>query len=149
MPQMQLPIFPPGSTPINSNLSFIRKEGIVTYIYGCLPVFQHKTDDLRTFRMIISQFYVNGSAKQADLCRAFGISSISLKRSVKLYMEKGPAGFFEDRKRRGSAVLTHDVMEKAQALLNEGKNITEVAAELGLKRDTLDKAVRKKRLKKK
>jgi transposase-like protein len=99
--------------------------------------------------MIISQFYVNGSVKQADLCRAFGISKISVKRSVKLYREKGPKGFYEERRQRGPAVLTEEVLEKAQQILDEGKTISAVSKTLGLKRDTVDKAVRKGRLKKK
>jgi transposase-like protein len=149
MPQLQLPVFPPGSTPINNDMCFIRKKETITYIYGNLPVFQHHVNDLQTFRMIISQFYVNGSAKQADLCRAFGISKISVKRSVKLYREKGPKGFYEERRRRGPAVLTEEVLAKAQQILEEGKTVSDVSQTLGLKRDTVDKAVRAGRLKKK
>lgn len=44
-------------------------------------------------RMITCQLYVNGSASQAELCRVFGVSKISMLRSVKLYREKGMAGF--------------------------------------------------------
>ena len=149
MPQLQLPVFPPGSTPINNDMCFIREKETITYIYGNLPVFQHHINDLQTFRMIISQFYVNGSVKQADLCRAFGISKISVKRSVKLYREKGPKGFYEERRRRGPAVLTEEVLAKAQQILEEGKTVSDVSQTLGLKRDTVDKAVRAGRLKKK
>jgi hypothetical protein len=35
--------------------------------------------------MITSQFCVNGCAKQSDIIRAFGVTSISVKRSVKTY----------------------------------------------------------------
>ena len=106
MPQLQLPIFPKGMTMINSNLGVMTQDGTVTYIYGSLPIFSHAVDDLKTFRMITSQLYVNGSAKQAEICRAFGVSRISVKRSVKLYREKGIAGFFEKPLCRGPAVLT-------------------------------------------
>ena len=43
--------------------------------------------------MFTSQLYINGSASQAEICRAFGVSKISVLRSVKLYREKGMAGF--------------------------------------------------------
>jgi transposase-like protein len=142
MPQLQLPIFPEGTTLINANLGFIREDNRITYIYGNLPIFTHDVDDHRTFRMITSQLYVNGSAKQSEICRAFGVSPISVKRSVKLYREKGMAGFFEEPKRRGAAVLTPPVVEKAQELLDTGHEIAAVAKELGLKRDTLRKAVK-------
>lgn len=146
MPQLQLPIFPEGMTPINQNLGFVRQDSTVTYIYGSLPVFTHDVDDMRTFRMISSQLYVNGSATQAEICRAFGVSKISVKRSVKLYRKKGMAGFFAEPKRRGSAVLTPPVLDKVQGLLDAGKSIPETAKELALKADTLRKAVQAGRL---
>jgi len=141
MPQLQLPIFPEGMTPINSNLAFVRKDRTITYVYGSLPIFSHDVDDMRTFRMFTSQLYVNGSAKQAEICRAFGVSRISLKRSVKLYREKGMAGFFEEPKRRGPAVLTSPVLKQVQELLDNDRSIPEIARELNLKADTLRKAV--------
>jgi len=141
MPQLQLPIFPEGMTMINANLGVMTQDGTVTYIYGNLPVFTHAVDDQKTFRMITSQLYVNGSAKQADICRAFGVSKISLKRSVKLYREKGIAGFFEQPNRRGPAVLTPVVLKKVQAMLDEEKSIPEISKQMELKADTLRKAV--------
>ena len=39
MPQMQLPFFPPGATPINNNIGFIRDNDQITYIYGHLTIF--------------------------------------------------------------------------------------------------------------
>ncbi len=141
MPQLQLPIFPEGSTLINQNLGFVKKDETVTYIYGSLPIFSHDVDDMQTFRMFTSQLYINGNASQVEICRAFGVSKISVKRSVKLYREKGSAGFFAEPNRRGSAVLTPPVLEKIQGLLDIGRSIPEIAGELSLKADTLRKAV--------
>ncbi len=141
MPQLQLPIFPKGMTLINANLGIMTQDGTVTYIYGSLPIFSHAVDDLKTFRMITSQLYVNGSAKQAEICRAFGVSRISMKRSVKIYREKGIAGFFEKPRQRGPAVLIPHVLEKVQSMLDSGQPIPEIARELDLKADTLRKAV--------
>jgi len=142
MPQLQLPIFPKGMTLINANLGFMREGNSLTYFYGHLPVFTHDVDDQRSFRMITSQFYVNGSAKQAEICRAFGVSPISVKRYVKLYRQKGIAGFFEEPRRRGAAVLTPPVLQEVQGLLDEGLAIPEIAARLDLLADTLHKALR-------
>ena len=141
MPQLQLPIFPEGMTLINANLGFVTQDNTVTYIYGSLPIFSHDADDLKTFRMFTSQLYVNGSARQAEICRTFGVSRISVKRSVKLYREKGMAGFYADPKRRGAAVLTPPVLGKIQELLDAEQSIPAIAKELGLKADTLRKAV--------
>jgi transposase-like protein len=146
MPQLQLPFFPHGATNINERLGFMREDDQVTYIYGHLPVFMHSTEDLQTFRMITSQFYINGSATQSELCRAFGVSAISIKRAVKLYRKKGPAGFYEQRRYRGAAVLTDTVLAEAESLLSKEWNVAETAKQLGLKKDTLRKALKAGRL---
>ena len=39
------------------------------------------------FKMIASQFYLNGAAKQAQLVKAFGINPLALKRWVKRALE--------------------------------------------------------------
>ena len=141
MPQLQLPIFAEGMTLINANIGFVRKDNRITYFHGSMPVFAHDVDDMPSFRLITSQLYVNGGATQAEICRAFGVSKISVMRSVKIYREKGMAGFFAEPNRRGPAVLTPPVLQKAQELLDGGHSIPKIAKELSLKADTLRKAV--------
>jgi len=146
MPQLHLPMFPSGVTQITDELAFWRKDGAVTYFNGHLPVFRHDANDLATFRMITSQFCVNGRAKQSDIIRAFGVTSISVKRSVKLYREKGPKGFYAPRATRGAAVLVDAVVAEAEALFAGGASDAEVAERLRLKRNTLQKAIRSGRV---
>jgi transposase len=143
---MQFPFFPEGVTHITSLLAFSKEKGRITYFNGSMPVFIHDEADMESFRMITAQFCVNGNAKQVEIIRAFGISKISIKRAVKLYREAGPKGFYAKRKTRGPAVLTPPVLEQAQQLLAEGLEVPEVADQLGIKRDTLSKAVRAGRL---
>jgi transposase-like protein len=146
MPQMHLPFFPDGVEHITSELAFERKDGQVIYFNGHMPVFIHSEEDISTFRMITAQFCINGNAKQADIARAFGITLISVKRAVKLYRDKGVSGFYEEPNRRGPAVLTAGVLKEAQERLDEGLETSEVAERLGVKRDTLAKAIRAGRL---
>jgi transposase len=146
MPQMHLPFFPDGVELITPELAFEKKEGQVTYFNGHMPVFIHAEQDIPTFRMITAQFCVNGNAKQADISRAFGITLISVKRAVKLYRERGVSGFYEEPNRRGPAVLTAHVLKEAQERLDEGFEISEVAEQLTVKRNTLAKAIRAGRL---
>ncbi|MCP5015766.1 MAG: helix-turn-helix domain-containing protein [Ketobacter sp.] len=141
MPQAQLPVFPSGTTEININLAFEKRDARVTYFYGTLPVFSHAEDDLATFYMIISQLYINGSATQAELYRAFGLTAISVKRAVKKYREQGAEGFYKPRKTRGATILTPEVLAQAQRLLAEGEEVGEVAKTLSIKSNTLNKAV--------
>lgn len=146
MPQLQLPFFPDGVTHITPLLAFAKDKERVTYFNGSMPVFVHDEEDIDSFRMITAQFCVNGNTKQAEIARAFGVPKISVKRAVKRYRESGPKGFYTPRQRRGPAVLTAPVLEQAQALLDTGLETPEVADRLGIKRDTLSKAVRGGRL---
>jgi len=102
----------------------------------------HGEKDIATFRMITSQFCVSGYARQSDIIRAFGVTSISVKRSVKLYREKGTKGFYLPRMTRGAAVLTASVVARSEELLAAGGGEAEVAETLGLKLNTLQKAIR-------
>jgi hypothetical protein len=140
MPQRQLPMFPEGVTEITNELAFAKCDGRVTYFNGHMPVFVHDEDDIETFRMITSQFVVNGNATQAQIRDAFGVPAVTVKRYVKLYREQGPRGFYATRRRRGAAVLTPEVMAQVQQLLDQGRTIGEIAKERGLKADTLNKA---------
>ena len=146
MPQMQFPFFSEGVTHITPRLAFSKQAGRITYFNGDMPVFAHDVEDIDSFRMITAQFCVNGNTQQIEIIRAFGISKISIKRAVKLYREVGPKGFYAKRKTRGPAVLTPPVLEQAQQLLDEGWETPDVADRLGIKRDTLSKAVRAGRL---
>lgn len=146
MPQVQLPFFPEGVTHITPLLAFQAEAGRITYFNGSMPLFIHDADDLASFRMITAQFCVNGNAKQAEVCRAFGLAKITLKRAVKWYRAEGPKGFYAPRKTRGAAVLTAEVLSQAQQWLDDGLETPEVARQLGIKPDTLSKAVRAGRL---
>ena len=97
--------------------------------------------DVATFRMITSQFCESGYAKQCDIIRAFGVTSISVKRAVKLYRERGAKGFYAPRAWRGPAVVTASVVAEVESLLVEGVSLGEVAQRLGLKLNTLQKAI--------
>lgn len=146
MPQIQLPFFPEGVTHITPMLAFRAEEGHITYFNGNMPVFVHDRGDLATFRMITAQFCVNGNTKQSEIAKAFGIPKVTVKRAVKLYRREGPKGFYGPRKTRGPAVLTPAVLAEAQELLDEGGEPAAVAERLGIKPDTLSKAVRAGRL---
>jgi transposase-like protein len=141
MPQMMLPIFPDGVVELSPDLAVRKEAGQVVYFNAAMPVFMHAEDDVQSFQMITSQFCCNGVVKQADIARAFGVTEVSVKRAVKRYRERGPGGFYAPKKTRGAGVLIPSVIEKAQELLDEGHGVPAVAEELGLKRDTLAKAV--------
>ena len=85
MPQMQFPIFPDGVTLITQELAFKKENNRVMYFNGSMPIFIHDANDIRAFKMITSQFCVNGSCKLVEVARAFSVAEVSVKRAVKLY----------------------------------------------------------------
>jgi transposase-like protein len=140
------PMFPIGVTHITDILAFQNEENNITYFYGTLPVFSHTKDDTQSFQMITAQFCVNGHTKQSDIAKAFGVTKISVKRSVKLYREEGPKGFYKQKTRRGAAVLTPSVIKQVQQFLDEHEEVAEIALKLDIKTNTLSKAIQAGRL---
>ena len=146
---MQLPVFYDGVTAITNDVGYQKTEGTVVYFYGTMPVFSHAPDDLDSFRMIVSQLYVNGNVPQSVLARVFQIKPLALKRWVKRYREEGPGAFFKSRKGGSKAcVLIPEVLAKVQGRLNEGYTISQISRELSLSYDVLRKAVADGRLSK-
>lgn len=146
MPQLQLPIFPDGLTAINVDLAFQREQGRVVYFHGLLPVFQHDEKDLKSFRMFTSQLIANGTVRQRDIVQAFGVPLATVKRYMKVHRERGAGGFFQTPRRRTGSVLTAEVRQQAQSLLDQGKSVPEVSREIGVRGNTLHKAIRAGRL---
>jgi len=146
MPQLQLPIFPEGTTLITPEIAFECRDRKVIYIYGHLPVFQHAQDDVASFRYFTSQLVVNGTVGQADIARAFQVPKVTVKRYVKRFREGNGKDFFTPPRRRSASVLKGEVKEQAQALLDAGKSVPEVAKELEVLPNTLHKAIRSQRL---
>ncbi len=146
MPQMQLPIYPEGVTHINHLIAFEKRDGTVTYFNGHMPIFSHSENDTSTFKMITAQLCVQGTARQVEIQKAFGMPAITVKRAVKRYRDQGPKGFYQPRRTRGAAVLTADVLVTVQDCLDNGKEIPDIARDLDLLADTLRKAVQAGRL---
>ena len=146
MPQALLPLIPEGATPVKDCLSVVRESGRWTYFYGVQPVFAHPEHDRRSFRMFTAQLADRGVCRQVDIVRTFGVSKNSVKRSVKQYRDKGIEAFYRPREGRSATVMKEEVVMRAQDLLNQGCSRKKVAEELGIKGDTLRKAVKQGRV---
>ena len=149
MLKAQLPLFPPVLTHINNQMSFQKKEGRIYYFHGILPLFSHDEKDIKSFRYITSQLITSGNVKQIEIAEAFGVSYISVKRSVKRLREDGGEGFFKQSNPRSPHVLTSEVVKKVQRYLDRGANPAEVAQKVKLKANTIRKAIQSGRLHKK
>lgn len=149
MPQIQLPIFPAASTAITSELAFEQRDGQVCYFNGHLPVFTHAADDIASFRFFTSQLIANGTATQAQISRAFGVPLITVKRMCKKLREHGAAAFYRPAPPVTGHKLTPELIARAQALLDEGRPVPAIGKELGVRPNTIHKAISHGRLKKK
>lgn len=146
MPQALLPLIPDGATRISDRISVVQENQQWTYFCGVAPVFQHAQDDRRSFRMFTAQLVCQGICRQIDIIRAFGVSANSVRRSVEKYEQEGISGFFQPRKARGPTVMTDEVITQAEQLLSQGRSRREVAEQLGVRYDTLRKAINQGRL---
>jgi prepilin-type processing-associated H-X9-DG protein len=108
-----------------SKALFGKSDGQVIYFNGHMPVFSHAEDDIQTFRMIASQFCVGCYVKQSDIIRTFGVTSISVKRSVKTYRRERASGLLRSARngRPGTSVL----MERRAVQRMERRGAEEVA----------------------
>jgi biotin operon repressor len=89
----------------------------------------------------------SGACRQIDIQRTFGISKSSIIRSVNKLRSGGTEAFFVQRRgRRGGKVFTPEVLEQSQRLLDQGYSRKDAALELGIKYDTLRKAINDGRL---
>lgn len=141
MPQVQLPVFPAGTTNITPELAFEKRDGRVVYFNGHLPVYMHPAEDLGAFRLYTSQLIVNGTASQRQIVEAFGVPLVTVKRCVKRLREQGAGVFFKPAVRKGGSKLTPEVLAQAQGLLDGGRSVPSISQELGVLKSTLHKAI--------
>jgi hypothetical protein len=146
IPQVLLPLIADGATRISNLISVMRDNGQWIYFCGAQPVFQHAEGDRRAFRMFTAQLIYQGACRQVDIMRSFSVSKNSVIRSVNKYRAGGVEAFYTPRAPRGPSVMTLEITARSQQLLGTGWSPTEVANELGLKVDTLRKAIQRGQL---
>ncbi len=147
IPQAILPLIPEGATPISDVLSVYRDSDQWTYFLGFHPISKHAGGNRRMFQLATSQLIDAGCCRQLDVIRCFGVSKSSVARALRRYRAGGIEAFVEPRRRaRAATVLNPEVLKAAQGLLDQRYPRSEVAEELGVKSDTLRKAMADGRL---
>ncbi len=97
---------------------------------GATPFSRHTFST--TYEGVSDEMVVNGTVRQMDIVRAFQVPLGTVKRYTKLYRKQGAEGFFRPlRRRRGATVLTPEVVQRVQKLLDAGKSASEVEQEVG------------------
>jgi transposase len=99
------------------------------------------------FRLFTSQMIDSGACRLVDIVKTFGVSKSSVIRSLKKLRSEGSQGFFKARRgRRSASIMTAEVLQNAQRLLQQGYGKRETAEELGVAYDTFRKAIQDGRL---
>lgn len=122
----------------------VRSAGAVKYYTGLTPIFMHPAKDEASFRMYTAQLCAQGACGLADVVRVFGVCKRSVIRWMHQFQEQGADSFFQKRKNppHPKRVWTSDRLEEAQAMLDDGATPSEAARRLGMKEDTVRKAVK-------
>jgi transposase len=150
MTQLLLPFISPGITRINSLISVFGSNNRWTYFFGEYPIYSHRVDDQRMFWLTMAHLIETGACRQNQVIKTFGVSKSSVIRAQnKLRKGDSEAFFIDHRGRKSAPIMIPQVLEQAQRLLDEGVSRKETAKELGVKYDTIRKAIEDGRLKEK
>jgi len=147
--QLHLPIFPPDTKLINSNVGVYERDGVVQYLVNGLPVYAHPKDNMAAFRFITSNFIHLGLCRKVDIERAFGVSEDSVGRAYKKFVTKGEAGFFGPDGRHGNAhKIVGDRRARIQEKLDRGQSVNSIAKEEGVRESAIRYAIKQGYVKK-
>ena len=148
--QLLLPIFPRDVKLINPCLGVFEKEAVVFYLHNGVPIFSHKSEDLRSFRYITSNLIIQRVCRKMEIQKCFGVSYDSVKRAEKKLREKGERAFFTEENRRGSCYkLLPETLLRMQTYLDEGNNNSEIARLENVSEGAVRYAIKTEKLKKK
>lgn len=147
MQQVIMNLAPAGATEINERLCFFNEQSKVTYFLYGLPIFHHTEDEKFGYRLAAGMFVGHGYCRKSEIEKTWPASLGSIKNWVRDYNEYGASALIGSKKRKSvCVVLTETIRIQAQELLNEGYSRTDVAKQLGIKYDTIRKAVKSGRL---
>jgi hypothetical protein len=147
--QLQLPLFPKGTTLISDCLGVYETEGLIQYIVNGLPVYAHPRDDLKAFRYITSNFIHQGLCRKTEIQRCFHVSEDSVQRAYKKFLDRGEAGFFGFDARRGTAYkITGARRVRIQNKLDKGQSVNSIAKQEGVRESAIRYGVKQGYLKK-
>lgn len=140
-------MMPEDSLDVSDAVAVVVRDGQVWWFHQGLPIGSHARDDVGSFRLYASMMCDGGACRLVEVQRAFSVSAVSVKRALKQYRAEGARGFFRSRRTpRGAPVMTPERMTQIQELFDQGVDVRVVAEQLGLKRDTVYRAVKAGRL---
>ena len=129
---------PGQALPLGRSLALLRDDEDFVYFLFTQPVASHAIDDKVGRNLCLARLALHGSATQAALAAAFGLSVRTVGRAKRHLEESGEGGFVQARKpRRQHGIEDPEVLDKARAMLQAGRSLYRVAQELGVSSSTL------------
>ena len=146
MRQVNLPLIPDSAIDLGSCFSVFFEKEYVTWFHGLNVINRHRRDDQNEYRLEIARLCANGSVKQSAMARATGLHKNTVMSYVGRLLSCGGSSFYCAPPVRGGAVLTDEKLRECQELLGQGRSRSETARIAGVKKNTLEKAIRDGRL---
>ncbi len=147
MSQLLLPLISEDIVQINSQLIVFKDNNRWAYFLGQYKIYDHAPSDERMFKLITSQLIESKICRQIEIIKTFGIPKSTVIRDLNKLRKGGSEAFFKARRgRKGGTILKQDVLEKAQKFLDERIGRRAITEKLGIKYDTLRKAINDGRL---
>ena len=148
MAKQVFPIFSSGHRQLSEKISVQCIDEQVGYFFGLHPLYNHRKDDLASFKLVTSLLYHNHYCTQVQIIDFFQVSPRGVKRAYKLFFDDGPASFFQQPKKGNhtAKIFTPELIELVQNKLDKGISKKEIVETLGIKIDTFNKAIRSGRL---
>ncbi len=143
MKQGILPLIPSGAINIGEFYSIFNDGEKVTWFQGSYPIRVHPVSDHATQRAMMAFLHLYGAVAQSKIAAALHVHENTVCAAVKLYRQKGDAGFYAPTAIRGTSVMTPEIMAECGRLLLEGKSRSEVANMVGVKKCNVDKGIQK------
>ena len=147
MRQVNLPLIPNSAIDLGNCFSVFFTEAEVTWFHGLDRIGHHRRDDQDQYRLEIARMCATCGVRQSVMSRATGLHPNTVMAYVSRFLEHGSAAFFTPSRVRGGGVLTPKRLAECQKYLDDGKSRSEAARLAGIRKNTLDKAIRDGRLK--
>jgi transposase len=148
--QLKLPLFPKETKLFNASFGVFTHDGTVYYLHCGQPVGMHEIENHNSFRHKIASFIELGLCTQSEVAKTLHVSIDTIRRSCKQYRENGEIAFFGPDARKGkSHKMLPQVLQRVQAMLNEGKSVNSIAKKVGVREGTIRYCIQTGKLKKK
>ena len=146
MRQVNLPLIPNSAIDLGHCFSVFFAETEVRWYHGLDIVARHSRSDQDQYRLEIATLCAASGVRQSVMAHATGLHPNTITSYVARLLERGPSAFFSPSPVRGGAVLTAEKLRECQSLLDRGVSRAETSRAAGVRKNTLEKAIRDGRL---